>query len=310
MDAAGSEHAALFGMSEGGPMAALFAATYPDRTSALILYSAFACAGAHLMEADELEDRMREIERDWPNSMDLSIPSPTIGRDPAYRRHWQTLMRYAASPGAALSLLRMNSTIDIRDVLPAVRVPTLVMYRTDSRFGHGAAAWRKEGADVLAPGPEAHYLADHIPWAELVELDGVDQLPWVGDADGLIGEVQEFLTGVRAARRGPEALTVASSLPLHAEDGTVGAAFTLRQGQRAWFALTAHRPEELRPETPDDAEIDRRLARTRQFWTEWLGVVLVRRPISRSGHQEHYHPQAADERPQAHRGLSHVPVPK
>lgn len=207
MDAAESEHAALFGMSEGGPMAALFAATYPDRTSALILYSAFARAGAYLMDADELEERMREIERDWPNSMDLSIPSPTIGRDPAYRRHWQTLMRYAASPGAALSLLRMNSTIDIRDVLPAVRVPTLVMYRTDSRFGHGAAAWRKDGADVLAPGPEAHYLADHIPSAELVELDGVDQLPWVGDADGLIGEVQEFLTGVRGSPEPTRVLT-------------------------------------------------------------------------------------------------------
>ena len=76
------------------------------------------------MEAEELDDRMRAIERDWPNSMDLSFPSPSIRDDETYDRHWHTVLRYAASPGAALSLPWMNSTIDIRDVLPAVRVPT------------------------------------------------------------------------------------------------------------------------------------------------------------------------------------------
>jgi len=195
MDAAGSETAALFGMSEGGPIGALFAATYPERTTALILYCAFARAGAYLMTEEELEARMEEIERDWPNSIDLSIPAPSRGSDESYRRRWTTLMRYAASPGAALALLRMNSQIDVRHVLPAIRVPTLVVYRTGARLGHGAAAWRRDAPDVTTLGEEARYLAQHIPGARLAELPGVDLIPWVGDADAVLDEVEEFLTG-------------------------------------------------------------------------------------------------------------------
>jgi class 3 adenylate cyclase len=196
MDAAGSERAALLGVSEGGAMSALFAATYPERTAALVLYGSFARAGAGLMSEDELEERLEALERDWPHSLDPAIPAPSEAGDEEYRKRWLTFMRHAASPGAAIALLRMNSQIDVREILPTIRVPTLVLYRTDARFGHGASAWREAGEDPIHPSDEARYLAEQIPEARLVELPGGDHLPWVGDTDPLLGEVAEFLTGV------------------------------------------------------------------------------------------------------------------
>src|ERR1700686_5348893 len=201
MEAAGSERAALLGISEGGAMSALFAATYPERSAALILYGSYARSGSYLMTHQELEARLRAIETDWPDSIDPSLPAPSLLTDPGYRESWRTLMRHAASPGAAVALLRMNSQIDVRDVLPTIRVPTLVLYRRDARFGHGAAAWRQAGADVITPASEAKFIAKQIPGAQLVELAGVDHRPWAGDAEALLGEVEEFVTGVR---RGPE----------------------------------------------------------------------------------------------------------
>jgi class 3 adenylate cyclase len=196
MDAAGSERAALLGVSEGGAMSALFAATYPERTAALVLYGSFARAGAGLMSEDELEERLEALERDWPHSLDPAVPAPSEAGDEEYRKRWLTFMRHAASPGAAIALLRMNSQIDVREILPTIRVPTLVLYRTDARFGHGASAWREAGEDPIHPSDEARYLAEQIPEARLVELPGGDHLPWVGDTDPLLGEVAEFLTGV------------------------------------------------------------------------------------------------------------------
>jgi class 3 adenylate cyclase len=199
MDAAGSERAALLGVSEGGPLSALFAATYPERTAALVLYGTFARAGSSLMSEEEIDARLEVIERDWPDSIDPAIPAPSLAGDEDHRRRWLTFMRHAASPGAAIALMRMNSQIDVREVLPTVRVPTLIMYRRDARFGHGAAAWRHMGEDLITPGGEAHLMADLIPGARLVELPGGDHLPWVGDADALTGEIEEFLTGARNA---------------------------------------------------------------------------------------------------------------
>jgi class 3 adenylate cyclase len=196
MDAAGSERAALLGVSEGGAMSALFAATYPERTAALVLYGSFARAGAGLMSEDELEERLEALERDWPHSLDPAVPAPSEAGDEEYRKRWLTFMRHAASPGAAIALLRMNSQIDVREILPTIRVPTLVLYRTDARFGHGASAWREAGEDPIHPSDEARYLAEQIPEARLVELPGADHFPWVGDTDPLLAEVAEFLTGV------------------------------------------------------------------------------------------------------------------
>jgi pimeloyl-ACP methyl ester carboxylesterase len=156
MDAAGSERAALLGVSEGGPLSSLFAATYPERTAALVLYGAFARTGSGLMTQEELDARLDALERDWPDSVDPSVPAPSAAVDEDYRRRWRTFMRHAASPGAAIALLRMNSQIDVREVLPTISVPTLVMYRRDARFGHGAAAWRDAAEDVITPGGQAH----------------------------------------------------------------------------------------------------------------------------------------------------------
>jgi pimeloyl-ACP methyl ester carboxylesterase len=232
MDAAGSERAALLGVSEGGAMSALFAATYPERTAALILYGSFARAGAALLGEEELEARLREIGENWPDAIDPSIPAPTLAADPGYRDTWRTFIRHAASPGAALALLRMNSQIDVRDVLPAIGVPTLVLYRRDARFGHGAAAWRRGGEDPITPRGEAEYLAEHIPGARLVELPGADHLPWVGEPEAVLGEVEEFVTGVRTA---PEPDRVLATILF--TDIVGSTALAARLGDREWGEL-------------------------------------------------------------------------
>jgi pimeloyl-ACP methyl ester carboxylesterase len=232
MDAAGSERAALMGVSEGGAMSALFAATYPERTAALILYGSFARAGAALLSEEELEARLGEIGENWPDAIDPCVPAPSLAADPGYRDSWRTFIRHAASPGAALALLRMNSQIDVRDVLPAIGVPTLVLYRRDARFGHGAAAWRRGGEDPITPREEAGYLAEHIPGARLVELPGADHLPWVGDPEPVLGEVEEFLTGVRTA---PEPDRVLATILFTDIVGSTALAAEL--GDREWGEL-------------------------------------------------------------------------
>ena len=232
MDAVGSERAALMGVSEGGAMSALFAATYPERTAALILYGSFARAGAALLSQDELDARLHQLGQNWPDAIDPSVAVPSLAQDESYRQSWRTFMRHAASPGAALALLRMNSQIDVRDVLPTISAPTLVLYRRDARFGHGAAAWRTAGEDPITPRQEAGYLAEHIPGARLVELPGADHLPWVGEPDALLGEVEEFLTGVRTA---PEPDRVLATILF--TDIVGSTALAVRLGDREWRDL-------------------------------------------------------------------------
>jgi class 3 adenylate cyclase len=232
MDAASSERAALLGVSEGGAMSMVFAATYPERVTALILYGSFSRTGSHLMSEEELDARFRALEQDWPDSIDPAVPAPSLARDEAYRRWWRTYMRHAASPGAAIGLLRMNSQIDVRDVLPAIRVSTLVLYRRDARFGHGAAAWRQTGEDVITPASEAAFIADKISDARLVELPGIDHLPWAGDIEPLVGEVEEFLTG---ARRAPDVDRVLATIVF--TDIVGSTAVAARVGDRGWRDL-------------------------------------------------------------------------
>jgi class 3 adenylate cyclase len=232
MDAVGSERAALMGVSEGGPMSALFAATYPERTAALILYGSFARAGANLLSEDELDERLQQLEREWPDSIDPAVPAPSMAADEGFRQRWRTFTRHAASPGAAIALLRMNSQIDVREVLPTIRVPTLVLFRRDARFGHGAAAWRQDGEDPITPGEEARYMAERIPDARLVELPGADHVPWVGETDPLLGEVEEFLTGVR---RAPEPDRVLATILF--TDIVGSTALAARLGDRGWRDL-------------------------------------------------------------------------
>lgn len=187
MDAVGSERAALFGISEGGPMSVLFAATYPQRTSALILYGTYA---RRMWAPDfpwgraevELAAILERMERDWGRDLDLDLWAPSIAKDPDARRAVATYCRHAASPGAAATIIRLTEQLDVRHVLPVVRVPTLVMHRRGDRVT------RVE---------QGRYLAEHIDGAKFVELAGDDHMPWVGNGDAIIDEIEEFLTGIR-----------------------------------------------------------------------------------------------------------------
>lgn len=192
MDAAQSERAVLFGVSEGGPMTALFAATYPERTAALIVYGSYAKRiwDAEYPWAPTPEQRQEfydAIEQEWGRGeVDLATIAPSVMADPRAREWWARYFRLSSSPGAALVLARMNTQVDIRQILPSIRVPTLIMHRTgDLDIAVGGARW----------------MAAQIPGAKYVELPGADHIPWVGDQDSILDEAEEFLTGVR---RGPE----------------------------------------------------------------------------------------------------------
>jgi pimeloyl-ACP methyl ester carboxylesterase len=191
LDAAGSKEAAIFGASEGGNMCVLFSATYPERVRALVLNGVYAKRrwSPDYPWAPTPEEREREsalLEREWGGEMDVGVIAPSASDDPALMRRITSFLRRSASPGAAVAFNRMNTEIDTRAVLPAVAVPTLITHRTGDK-------------DVNVE--EARWIARQIQGAKYVELPGDDHLVWIGDADGLLDEVEEFLTGVR---RGPE----------------------------------------------------------------------------------------------------------
>jgi pimeloyl-ACP methyl ester carboxylesterase len=202
MDAADSQRAALLGMSEGGSMAILFAATYPERTTALLLYGTFArfLRAADYPIGSPAETRLQSIDdlqRTW-GTLDpgfLQEYGPSVAEDPEQREWWARYLRISASPGAVLALRQMNAQIDIRPVLPAVRVPTLVLHRKGDR------------AVEISRG---RHLAEAIAGAQFVELTGVDHLPWHGDVDGIADAVAGFLTDTRVA--GDEVDTVLTTV--------------------------------------------------------------------------------------------------
>jgi pimeloyl-ACP methyl ester carboxylesterase/DNA-binding winged helix-turn-helix (wHTH) protein len=183
MQSAGSERAVLMGVSEGGPLCSLFAATYPQRTEALIMMG---CYARRLIDADypwgvtpDERDRFCETILDqWGGPVGIHERAPSRESDPVFREWWASYLRMGASPGAAVALTRMNADIDIRSVLPSIRVPTLVIHRTGDR------CLRVE---------EGRYVASHIPGAEFVELPGDDHLPFVGDQDAILTVVDRFL---------------------------------------------------------------------------------------------------------------------
>jgi class 3 adenylate cyclase len=192
MDAAGSERAALFGVSEGAPMSILFAATFPERTTALVLHGAMArstegegypwSAPANaLREATEIF-----IAPEWGTGSLIELFAPSLAEDPGAREFAGKFQRQAASPRMAMQIFEMFLDIDVRGVLPAISAPTLVTHRRGDRVVN----WRA-----------GKWLSDQISGAKYVELPGIDHLPWAGDLDTLLDEVEEFLTGVR---RGPD----------------------------------------------------------------------------------------------------------
>ena len=190
MDAVGSERAAIAGHLEGGPLAALFAATHPERTGALILYATF----ARTTNAPDYDFTYGKAERDakmdlavehWGEGLVASGVAPSLADDPAFLEWAARLERLAASPAAIRKIFDLIGEFDVREVLPSIRVPTLVMHRRDDSF--------------IFP-EHSRYIAARIPGARHVELEGSDNLFSIGDVDAVVGEIEEFLTGTRHER--------------------------------------------------------------------------------------------------------------
>jgi pimeloyl-ACP methyl ester carboxylesterase len=187
MDAVGSERAALFSVSEGGAMCLLFAATYPERTSGLILFGGYArrnwAPDYPWGDTPETNQQVLEsINSGWGSAWGIERRAGSLASDERFRHWYATLYRLGASPGAAMTLYKMNAEIDVRHVLTTIRVPSLILHRAGDRtiqVEHG------------------RFLAAHIPGAKYVELEGIDHIPFVGDADSVIAQIEEFLTGVR-----------------------------------------------------------------------------------------------------------------
>src|SRR2546430_4616360 len=189
LDAVGSKTTALMGISEGGVMSALFAATYPERTAGLIIDGSYPSALRRPgypwgVTEDVFGPRVRHARDTWGKVIGIERYAPSQVDNPEVARWWATFTQMSASPGDAVDLLRMNTLIDIRDILPAIGVPTPIIHAT---------------GDKIAPIEAGRYFAEHIPNAKLVELDSIDHWPYFGDAELVLGEVQEFLTGVRTA---------------------------------------------------------------------------------------------------------------
>ena len=189
MHAAGSTRAVVMGVSEGGTMSSLFAATYPEHTAGVVIIGGYA---RRLRAPDypwgptpeQREAFIEMLEREWGGPVGIEDRAPSRAGDPEFRTWWSTYLRMGASPGAAAALTRMNAEIDIRNVLPTIRVPTLVIHRSDDR------CLRVE---------EGRYMAERIPGARFLELPGDDHLPFVGDQEAILDAVQNFVSELGTA---------------------------------------------------------------------------------------------------------------
>jgi pimeloyl-ACP methyl ester carboxylesterase len=245
MDAAECKRAVLFGISEGGPMCITFAATYPERTAGLILYGTFA-----RLLADEsypagiapelFTDFAERTVRNWGTGRSFRAFAPGAAADEAAVASWAKLERLSVSPAGIRTLLQTAAATDVRHILPAVHVPTLVLHR--------------EG-DRVVPAELGRHIAAHIAGARLVVLDGADHLPTSGDMDALLGEVAQFVTG---ARRGPEPdrilatvlfVDIVDSTPLAARLGDR----RWRETLTAWYLLVREALERFRGRELDSA---------------------------------------------------------
>ncbi|HEY1340396.1 MAG TPA: alpha/beta fold hydrolase [Bryobacteraceae bacterium] len=207
MDAAGSKRAVLCGVSEGAAMAVLFAARCPERTASVVMIGPYAKRirdHSYPWGPTEAERELflEEIREHWGGPVGLEERAPSVASDLRFRQWWATYLRMSASPGAAVALTRMNSQADIRSVLPDVRVPSLVLHRTGDRCLNVE---------------EGRYVANLIPGARFVELPGIDHLPFVGDQDSIIDEIQKFLAstcpGAGAGERADAVLCASFKVP-------------------------------------------------------------------------------------------------
>ena len=233
LDAVGSERAAVLGYSEGAAMAALFAATYPDRTPTLVLYGTFLTwewlhRDVPTWDRAEREREIEEAGKRWgtPEYSDalLREDAPSMADDDEFRRWYASRLRLGASPAAAVTLMRMSTETDARPLLPSIRVPTLILHRVGDR-----------SCNVRA----ARYAAERIPDATYVELPGDDHLPWVGDSTTIVRHIEQFLTGrwEGGAWEEPEPERVVSTVLF---TDIVGSTEKLTElGDRAWSQLVS-----------------------------------------------------------------------
>jgi class 3 adenylate cyclase len=243
MDAAGFERPAIFGISEGGPMSTLFAATYPDRVSSLTLYGTYArmvrSEDFPIGVPDTALDSWAEMVRDeWGGPVGLRWWAPSEAGDAEFEEAWGRLLRQGTSPAGAIDLINLYREMDVRSVLPTIDVPTLVLHRLG------------DGVVRVAQG---RYLAEAIPGARLVELEGADHLPFAGDQDALLDEVEEFLVGSRSGGGAERALATVLFTDIVGSTETAA-----RLGDRRWrdlleshdaavrHELAAHRGREVK----------------------------------------------------------------
>jgi class 3 adenylate cyclase/pimeloyl-ACP methyl ester carboxylesterase len=222
VEAAGFERPSLLGISEGGPMSTLYAATYPGEISNLVLFGTF----ARMLEAPDFPSGNSEealnhwgavVQRDWGKAVALNVWAPSRVGDAEFERWWARLLRQGTSPAGAIALMDLYREMDVRSILPAIDVPTLVMHRAEDRMVSAA---------------QGRYLAEAIPGARYVELQGEDHLPFAGDFEPMLDEVEEFLVGSRGASESERAL--ATILFTDIVRSTERAA---ELGDRGWRAL-------------------------------------------------------------------------
>jgi class 3 adenylate cyclase len=233
LDAVGSKRAALFGISEGGPMSALFAATYPERVSHLVLYGTYAKmtrsedhpAG---VPQDALERWLERMGAQWGGPAGVNEFAKSAADDEDFVDWWTHLLRSGTSPRAAIALMRMYLEIDVRPALPAITAPTLLLHRAGDR---------------LVPVAQGRAMAALMPHARYVELEAADHLAFIGDEGELLDEVEEFLTGVRSQRQ-PERM-LATVLFTDIVGSTERAATV---GDRDWRRLLERHDELVRRE--------------------------------------------------------------
>ena len=222
MDATETERAALFGVSEGAAMALMFAATYPDRCSHLVIWGGYARVTLapdypHGIPADSL-DRWSEImHRDWGGPVSMNVFAPSRVGDVAVEDWWGHLLRAGTSPGSAAALMEMYKELDVRDALPLITAPTLVIHRTGDR---------------AVPIAQGRYIAEHVAGARFLEVPGTDHLLWTEGGDAVTDEIEEFLTGTRGAA--PTERALATVMFTDIVDSTAHAA---RMGDRKWREL-------------------------------------------------------------------------
>ena len=225
LDRVGSNHTALFGVSQAGPMAILYAASFPQRVDGLILYAAYASAKrkddySWGRDPEWLEQFLAQLDHEWGRGTFLEQMAPSLVGNEAFAEWWGRFERYSSSPGNAVAYAKAHIEDDVRCLLSAVAVPTLVIQRADDTY-RGAG--------------QSRYIAERIPDAQHVEIPGRDHLPYVGDQDAIIDEVQEFLIGIRS---GPESDRVlATVLFTDIVDSTKRA---VELGDTRWHELLEH----------------------------------------------------------------------